>query len=229
MLWARAASISFFTFGTAATQRGRWPQFAFIKSSTSSAVVRGSTVTGLSSGTGGSFTLVHSVVMSPALAGSAANAAAMATAAAPPNLIANDVMGFLPRSVDGGSTSRWPIPPTLARVAALRAPNAARRRNGQAPLVGTPAPVPLLRHDRDEFHRRVGEIFTGMPTGRYPFHVAGSALFLPAITVRQAIDKVRVAEPDDDARGEVVHRRALVRSDHKTNHRNGFVFKHQPA
>src|SRR5262249_29055086 len=78
--------------GTAATQRGRWPQFAFMKSSTSSAVVLGSTVTGLSSGTGGSFTLVHSVVMSPALAGSAANAAAMATAAAPPDLIANDVM-----------------------------------------------------------------------------------------------------------------------------------------
>src|SRR5262249_4061677 len=103
MLWARAASISFFTFGTAATQRGRWPQFAFMKSSTSSAVGRGSTVTGLSSGTGGSFTLVHSMVMSPALAGSAAHAAAMATAAAPPNLIANDVMGFLPWSVDGGS------------------------------------------------------------------------------------------------------------------------------
>src|SRR5215475_7947661 len=128
-----------------------------------------------------------------------------------------------------GPTSRWPIPPTLARVAALRAPNAARGPKRSGTLMGTPAPRPLLRHDRDEFHRRVGEIFTGMPAGRYPFHIASSALFLPAITVRQAIDKVRVAEPDDDARGEVVHRRALMRRDRKTNHRNGFVFKHQPA
>src|SRR5262249_56435791 len=131
--------------------------------------------------------------------------------------------GFLPWSVDGGSTSRWPIPPTLARVAALRAPNAARGPKRSGTLRGTPAPVPLLRHDRDEFHRRVGEIFTGMPTGWYPFHVAGSALFLPAITVRQAIDKVRVPEPDDDARGEGVHRRAPGRDGHQKHPRKGLL------
>jgi hypothetical protein len=45
------------------TQRGRLPQFWFMKSSISSAVVFGSTVTGLSSGGGGAFTLAHSSTM----------------------------------------------------------------------------------------------------------------------------------------------------------------------
>src|SRR5438045_2804779 len=64
MLWARAASMSFLTMGTLARQRGRAPQLLFIMSSTRSAVVFGSTVTGLSSGAGGSFTFAHSLVMS---------------------------------------------------------------------------------------------------------------------------------------------------------------------
>src|SRR4051812_41263639 len=78
MLWARAASIIFFTLGTIAAQRGRWPQLFFMKSSTSSAVVFGSTVTVLSSGFGGIFTLSQSLMMSPragAMSDAAMNAA----------------------------------------------------------------------------------------------------------------------------------------------------------
>src|SRR5436853_228762 len=75
MLWARAASMSFLTLGTVETQRGRAPQLPFMKSNTSNPVVRGSTVTGLSSGTGGGFTPAHSVVTSAAKAGSAPMAA----------------------------------------------------------------------------------------------------------------------------------------------------------
>ena len=41
-------------------QRGRWPQFWFMKSSISKAVVLGSSVTGLSCGGGGAFTFAHS-------------------------------------------------------------------------------------------------------------------------------------------------------------------------
>src|SRR3954462_8769119 len=67
MLAARAASSSFLTLRTVARQRGRTPQLLFIISSTSSAVVFGSTVTGLSSGAGGSFTPAHSPVMSVGL------------------------------------------------------------------------------------------------------------------------------------------------------------------
>src|SRR5580692_297492 len=82
MLRARAWSMSFFTLGTMGTQRGRAPQLFFMRSSTSSAVVFGSTVTGLSSGFGGSFTLSQSVMMSPAPAGQAAQMAAAAISAA---------------------------------------------------------------------------------------------------------------------------------------------------
>src|ERR1700722_11513394 len=78
MFLARASSSSFLTLGTVAAQRGRVPQFAFMKSRTRSAVVLGSTVAGLSSGTGGGFTVAHSVVMSLARAGDAANAATTA-------------------------------------------------------------------------------------------------------------------------------------------------------
>src|SRR3982074_1700814 len=82
MLCVRAWSMSFFTLGTMGTQRGRTPQLFFMRSSTSSAVVFGSTVTDLSSGFGGSFTLSHSEVMSPAPAGCAAqNIAAPISAA----------------------------------------------------------------------------------------------------------------------------------------------------
>src|SRR3954454_6539488 len=49
--------------------RGRTPQFVFIRSRTKSAVVFGSTLIGLSSGTGGGFTVVHSVVTSLAWTG----------------------------------------------------------------------------------------------------------------------------------------------------------------
>src|SRR5580704_16872000 len=68
MSWARASSMSFFTLGTVLMQRGRTPQLAFMKSRTSRAVVFGSTVTVLSCGIGGGFTLAHSVVMSLAKA-----------------------------------------------------------------------------------------------------------------------------------------------------------------
>src|SRR5262245_4500290 len=64
MPWARAAPISCLTVDTVARQRGRAPQLPFIMSSTSSAVVAGSTVTGLSSGAGGSLALAQSRVMS---------------------------------------------------------------------------------------------------------------------------------------------------------------------
>ena len=59
--------MSVLTVATVARQRGRAPQLPFIMSSTRSAVVLGSTVTGLSSGTGGSFTLAHSPMMSGAV------------------------------------------------------------------------------------------------------------------------------------------------------------------
>src|SRR5262245_17009110 len=81
MLWARAASRIFLTLGTLARQRGRAPQLPFMKSSRSSAVVLGSTVTGLSSGAGGVFTLAQSATISPAWTGSAAIDVAPANAA----------------------------------------------------------------------------------------------------------------------------------------------------
>src|SRR5262245_25491689 len=56
--------MSFRTVDTVARQRGRAPQLPFIMSSTSSAVVLGSTLTGLSCGAGGNVTLAHSLVMS---------------------------------------------------------------------------------------------------------------------------------------------------------------------
>src|ERR1700688_1970374 len=74
MLFARAASMSFLT-GTVEVQRGLAPQFTFIRSRIRSAVVLGSTVTGLSTGTGGGFTVAHSTVTSLASAGRAAIAA----------------------------------------------------------------------------------------------------------------------------------------------------------
>src|SRR5260370_15572840 len=95
MSWARAVSRSFLTVGTVEMQRGRAPQFPFMKSRTSSAVVFGSKVTGLSSGTGGGFTLVHSVVMSLACAGAAAIAAmAAARTVAQQDKLAKCFMGF---------------------------------------------------------------------------------------------------------------------------------------
>ena len=70
--WRRAhRPSSFFIAGIVARQRGRLPQFWFMKSSISSAVVFGSTVTGLSAGAGGAFTLAHSSTMSAACVGSA--------------------------------------------------------------------------------------------------------------------------------------------------------------
>ena len=78
MSWARASSTSFFTGATVEAQRGRTPQLVFMRSSTRSAVVLGSTVAGLSSGTGGGFTCVHSLVMSIAATGAARTAIAAA-------------------------------------------------------------------------------------------------------------------------------------------------------
>src|SRR4029450_12630315 len=80
MLWVRAASRIFLTLGTLGRQRGRTPQLPFMKSSRSSAVVLGSTVTGLSSGAGGVFTVAQSATMSPAKAGCAAAIAVTANA-----------------------------------------------------------------------------------------------------------------------------------------------------
>src|SRR5579862_8882081 len=61
----RALARSCFTLGSEATQRGRrWSlQVCLTKSSINRAVVLGSTVTGLSSGAGGAFTLDHSLMM----------------------------------------------------------------------------------------------------------------------------------------------------------------------
>jgi hypothetical protein len=73
------------TLGTVAPQRGRAPQFAFMKSRIRSAVVFGSIVAGLSSGTGGGLTAAHSVVMSFAREGSAGSAAMRAAHTATPH------------------------------------------------------------------------------------------------------------------------------------------------
>src|SRR4029453_5479650 len=81
----RAASWSFLTFGTVSEQRGRLGQLVFIISRIKSAVVLPSSVTGLSSGTGGAFTVAHSAIMSAATDGDAvsnATASVPATAAA---------------------------------------------------------------------------------------------------------------------------------------------------
>src|SRR5262249_58555741 len=79
MSCACACSISLLAIGMVEAQRGRTPQFVFMKSSASSAVVFGSTVAGLSSGTGGGFTLSHSLVMSFACAAGVANPANAST------------------------------------------------------------------------------------------------------------------------------------------------------
>src|ERR1700688_3516841 len=76
----RAASCSFLTAGTVATQRGRAPQLAFIMSRMSSAVVGPSTVGGLSSMGGGAFAVAQSSRMSAA-ADEAANAIMTVTVA----------------------------------------------------------------------------------------------------------------------------------------------------
>src|SRR5262249_30205125 len=81
---ARAASSSFLILGTVAPQRGRAPQFVFMRSRIRSAVVFGSTVAGFSSGTGGGFTVAHSVVMSFACEDRAASAVMTAASAAAP-------------------------------------------------------------------------------------------------------------------------------------------------
>src|SRR5690348_1635471 len=76
-------------------QRGRTPQFPFMKSSARSAVVFGSIVAGLSSGTGGGLTLDHSVVMSFAFAGERAEAATAANAMAQQGRMARIMSGSL--------------------------------------------------------------------------------------------------------------------------------------
>src|SRR5215467_9926199 len=85
MSWARAASRSFLTLATVAPQRGRVPQFVFIRSRIRSAVVFGSIVAGFSSGTGGGLTVAHSVVMSFAHEGRATSAVMRAANAATPH------------------------------------------------------------------------------------------------------------------------------------------------
>src|SRR5262249_33866296 len=75
MSCVRAESSSSLTLGIVEMQRGRAPQFTFMKSRIRRAVVLGSTVAGLSSGTGGGFTVAHSVVMSLAWTGRASTPA----------------------------------------------------------------------------------------------------------------------------------------------------------
>src|SRR5262245_50236566 len=75
----RARSCIALIVGSAATQRGRWPQFSCMKSSRNSAVVLGSTVTGFSSGGGGIWTVDHSLTTSVACAGIAPQANAAIT------------------------------------------------------------------------------------------------------------------------------------------------------
>src|SRR5882672_11624036 len=84
----RAAAWSRLTLGTVATQRGRAPQLAFIISRMRRAVVEPSSVTGLSSGAGGGFTVAQSLRIS-AVEDDAANAimSTPAAAAAPRNRV----------------------------------------------------------------------------------------------------------------------------------------------
>src|ERR1700674_600816 len=77
----RASSYSRLMVGTVATHRGRAPQFVFIMSKMSRAVVEASTVTGLSSGGGGAFAVAQSSRISVAK-DDAANARTIVTAAA---------------------------------------------------------------------------------------------------------------------------------------------------
>src|SRR5258708_28222608 len=64
MCLARASSWSRVMVGTAATQRGRSPQFSFMISSSNSAVVAGSIVTSFTSGDGGVAALFQSEMIS---------------------------------------------------------------------------------------------------------------------------------------------------------------------
>src|SRR3984957_12572491 len=114
MLRARASSMSFFTLGTMGTQRGRAPQLSFMRSSTSSAVVFGSTVADLSSGFGGSFTLSHSVVMSPAPAGFAAQSVAAAISAAQSFDAVRFMAVLLPGPIWAGPSPDHPLLPMIA-------------------------------------------------------------------------------------------------------------------
>jgi hypothetical protein len=81
ILCVRASSCSRFMLGTAATQRGRELQFAFIMSRSRSAVVEGSIVTSFSSGGGGTTALLQSE-MTSAMDGDPSNATRSAPAAA---------------------------------------------------------------------------------------------------------------------------------------------------
>src|SRR5215203_2710517 len=74
---ARALSWRFLSFGAISAQRGRRAQLSFMTSRIRSAVVLPSSVTALTSGAGGAFTLAHSAITSAALTG-AANAATTA-------------------------------------------------------------------------------------------------------------------------------------------------------
>src|ERR1051325_814936 len=126
---ARAASWSFLTFGTVSTQRGRTPQFRFAISRISNAVVLTSTETGFSSGTGGTFTVFHSEMMSEADNVPAPNKTIAITAAAAamqqdairtllmdvPPLIETEYSRFLGTGFCGNRpSSRWGRPNVLS-------------------------------------------------------------------------------------------------------------------
>src|ERR1700730_13392586 len=94
----RAASCRRLTLGIVAKHRGRVPQFAFIMSRMSRAVVEGASVTDLSSGRGGSFTVVQSSRISAAEDHAAkVIMSAPAIAAAQRNRVRTSDMIILPR------------------------------------------------------------------------------------------------------------------------------------
>src|SRR5580700_6565786 len=141
---ARAASCSRLTLGTVATQRGRAPQFCFIMSMMSRAVVEWSSVTALSSGFGGRLTVPQSSRMSPAKA-DAANAMISAVAAkvAPRNTlrISNIVSSLTaPRLLCGPRLPPRPATKSLAAASARR-----RRIHRQRNVVAKRRLQPLNR------------------------------------------------------------------------------------
>src|SRR5580692_11703389 len=105
MLWARAASCSTFMFGTAATQRGRAMQPAFMMSRNSIAVVDGSTVTSLSSGGGGTTAVLQSEMTSATDGDPSKPASSIARAAA---VKREAVMLVLPLILAAAERAAWP-------------------------------------------------------------------------------------------------------------------------
>src|SRR5580704_12953454 len=105
MLWARACSCNCFMLGTAATQRGRAEQPAFMMSRNRSAVVDGSTVTSLSSGGGGTTAVLQSEMTSATDGDPSKPASSIARAAA---VKREAVMLVLPLILAAAERAAWP-------------------------------------------------------------------------------------------------------------------------